>query len=80
MDGIVVVVGPERPRRKEGHGLVEEAPVGRGVGHVGAEVYGGGVDLRIGGHVGNGRQEVIHHAGVIRVVHRRTIKSRLKYV
>lgn len=80
VNGVVVVVGPERPRREEGHGLVKEASVGRCIGHVGAEVDGGRVDLRVGGHVGDGGQEVVHHARVVRVVDCWTVEPRLQDV
>ena len=42
VDGVVVVVGAVRPRRKERHRLVEEPLVRRRVGHVGARTDSGG--------------------------------------
>lgn len=68
MDGVVVVVGAVGARAEQRHRQVEEAPVRRRVRHVRAEVDGRGVDLRVGGHVGYRGQEVVHHAGVVRVV------------
>ena len=68
MHGVVVVVRPVRPGCEERHGLVEEALVRRRVRHVGAEVDGGGVDLGVGGDVGDGREEEVHLARVVRLV------------
>ena len=75
MDGVVIIVSPEGSGCKEWHGLVEEASVRRGVRHVGAEVDCRGVDLGIGGHVRNGGEEEVHHAGVVCVVDDRSVES-----
>ncbi len=74
MDGVIVVIGSEGPGGKEWHGLVEEASVGRRVGHVGTEIDGGSVDLWVGGHVGDGGEEVVHHAGVVSVIDDRLVE------
>ena len=71
---------PVSTRPEERHGQIEKAPVGRRVRHVGAEVVGGSVDLGIGGHVGHGGEEVVHHARIVGVVDDRSVESRLQNV
>lgn len=61
---IVEVVGSERSRRKQWHCLVEEALVRGSERHVRPIVYAAGVDETVGGHVGDGRQEVVHETGL----------------
>ena len=71
---VCLILVPISPRSEQGHCEVEEPPEGGRVGHVGAEVDGRGVDLRVGAHVGHGGEEVVHHARVVRVVDGRTVE------
>lgn len=80
MDWVVEVVSSICARSKSRHGLVEETPVGRGVGGIGGEVDGASVDHRVGRDISNRGQKVVHHARVVGVVESRSNKPRLQGV
>ena len=75
---VCLILVPISPRPEQRHGEVEEAPEGGRVGHVGAEVDGRGVDLRVGAHVGHGREEIVHHARVVGVVDGRAVEPEIR--
>lgn len=77
---IVEIIRPECPWCKSGKGLIEEAPVGRRVRHVGRKINSRGIDIRVGGNVCHCGQEIIHHAWVISVIDRRSDEARLQNV
>ena len=68
MDGIIVVVSPECSGSKQWHRQVEESSVGGGVGHVGREVDGTGIQFGVGRDVSYGGEVIVHQAGVVRLV------------
>ena len=80
VNGIIEVVSPKSARSIERHGQVEEASIGRRVGHVGREIYGRSVDFGIGRDVGHSGQKVVHHAGVISVVDGWSVEAGLQDV
>lgn len=80
MNWVVKVVQAEGPRGEQGECLVEEAAVRRGVGAVRREVDGRCVDVGIRADVGDGGQEVVHHARVIGVVNGRPNEATLQDV
>lgn len=77
---IIKVICSEGSRCKSGEGFIEETPVGWGIGCVGREVDGRGVDVRIGGDIRHRGQEVVHHARIVSVIDRRSDKARLEYI
>ena len=78
MNGVVVVICPEGSGGKEWHCQVEESSVRRGVGHVGREVDGAGVEFGVSGDVSNGGEIVVHQTGVVRLVSIGSVESRLE--
>lgn len=75
---VVEIVRPKGTWCESRQSLVEEASIGRRVGHIGRKIDGRGVDVKIGRDIGHRGQKIVHHARIVGIVGRGSDKARLQ--